>query len=87
MVLLRVRTGPIFIVNVWCVTGRLIGPPGSLLWRPRNLAFWVAVEDYKMLPHSDRKKRAEEIYCKYFRSDSSYEVRTYLAAPGSIFCT
>ena len=39
----------------------------------RNLAFWIAVEDYKCLPREERKKRADEIYGKYFRPNSDYE--------------
>ncbi|ELR25386.1 regulator of g protein signaling domain containing protein [Acanthamoeba castellanii str. Neff] len=39
-----------------------------------NLAFWVAVEDYKGLPREERKKRADEIYGKYFRPNSDYEI-------------
>jgi hypothetical protein len=34
----------------------------------------VAVEDYKGLPREERKKRADEIYGKYFRPNSDYEV-------------
>ncbi len=41
----------------------------------RNLAFWVAVEDYKSLTNKeDMRVKANELYKKYFNSESVYEI-------------